>query len=68
MLQLCRTHPYVKLQAVRARIVTDWRDYPHARVNVVVEEAVERPLMRRAFLEEVPYARYERKKKRGHRM
>ena len=29
-------------------------------------EAIERALMRRAFLEEVPYARYERKRKRGH--
>ena len=66
VLQLSRTHPYVKLQAVRTRIVTNWRDYPHTRVIVEAEEAIERALMRDAFLEKVPYARYERKKKRGH--
>ena len=66
VLQLFRAHRYTKLQAVRARIVRDWRDYPHTRVEVDVEEAIERALMRQAFLEDVPYARYERKKARGH--
>ena len=67
VLRLFRAHRYTKLQAVRARIVRDWRDYPHTRVDVDVEESIERALMRRAFLEDVPYARYERKKTRGHR-
>jgi hypothetical protein len=66
VLQLTRTHPYVKLQAVRAGIVRDWRDYPHTRVELSVDEAIERALFHRAFLEEVPYARYERKRGRGH--
>jgi hypothetical protein len=67
VLQLARTHRYVKQQAVRARIVRDWRDYAHTRVDVDVEEAIDRALMRRAFLEDVPYERYERKRKRAHR-
>jgi len=31
--QFCRAYGYTLLQAVRARIVRDWRDYPHARVG-----------------------------------
>jgi REP element-mobilizing transposase RayT len=32
--QFCRAYGYTLLQAVRAGIVRDWRDYPHTRVWV----------------------------------
>ena len=62
VLQAERAYRYTKLQAVRAGIVRDWRDYPHTRVNVEVERAIRRAVELKAFLEGVPYARYERKK------
>jgi len=66
-LQARRAYGYTRRQAVRAGIVRDWCDYPHTRVNVEVERALRRALELNAFLEDVPYARYERKKKRGQR-
>jgi hypothetical protein len=50
---------------VRARLVKDWREYPNTRVNVEMERAVARAVELRAFLEGVPYARYDRKRERG---
>jgi hypothetical protein len=47
------------MQAVRARLVRDWRDYPHTRVNVGLERMIDRAVELDAFLEAVPYARYE---------
>ena len=68
VLQAYRAYRYTLLQAVRAGIVRDYRDYPHTRVNVEVERAIRRAVQLNAFLEDVPYTRYERnKKKRGHR-
>jgi hypothetical protein len=49
------------VQAVRARLVRDYRMYPHTRVNVEFEPAVARAVELNAFLEDVPYARYDRK-------
>ena len=65
VLQARRAYRYTLLQAVRARIVSDWRAYPHTRVNVEVDRAIRRAVELRAFLEGVPYARYE--KRHGHR-
>jgi hypothetical protein len=54
----------VLLQSVRAGICRDYHDYPHTRVNVELERAVARAKELRAFMEGIPYARYERKRKR----
>jgi hypothetical protein len=68
VLQAERAYRYTLLQAVRAKIVTDWHDYPHTHVNVEMNRAIKRAVELNAFLEGVPYARYERKKeRRGHR-
>jgi hypothetical protein len=41
------------------RGVRDWREYPHTRVDIEVERAVRRAVKLDAFLEDVPYRRYE---------
>lgn len=53
-----RTYRYVLLQAVRNGIVRDWRDYPHTRVNVELEDAIGRAKAEHAFMEGVVYERY----------
>lgn len=58
-LQGRRTYRYILLQAVRHRIVRDYHDYPHTRVYVDVDRAVKRALELNAFMEGVPYKRYE---------
>lgn len=55
-------HTY--LQAVRAGLVNDPRDYPHTRVNVDVESGIARALELRAFVPRVEYARYARGRQR----
>lgn len=68
VLQAERAYRYIRMQAVKARIVRDWRDYPHTIANVECDRAIRRAVELNAFLEEVPYARYERHKtKHGHR-
>jgi len=64
-LQYRRTFRYVRLQAVKAGIVSDYRLYPHTRINVPLEIGLKRAIELNAFLEEVPYKRYE--KWRSHR-
>jgi hypothetical protein len=51
---------YTLTQAVRHGIVQDWREYPHTRVNVELERAIRRAHEIKAFLEGVPYKRYQR--------
>mgnify|MGYP001339473372 CR=1 FL=1 len=51
---------YTMLQAVRHGVVSDWKEYPHTRVNVSLEAAIRRSLEINAFLEGVPYKRYQR--------
>lgn len=53
---------YTLMQAVRHGIVADWRSYPHTRVNVNVEPAIRRSLELDAFLDGVPYKRYQNKR------
>jgi hypothetical protein len=65
VLQAVRAYRYTKLQAVRARIVKDDRDYPHTRVYLDVDPCVKRAVELKAFLEEVPYARYDRRRQRA---
>lgn len=50
---------YVLNQSVRHGVTTDWRDYAHTRVNVELEVAIKRALELNAFLDGVPYKRYE---------
>src|SRR4051794_1998242 len=66
VLQAWRAYNYTRDQAVRARLVTQWTDYPHTRCYLDRDRCIARALELTAFLEDVPYARYERKKKRGH--
>ena len=64
--QLCRAYGYTLLQAVRARIVHNWRNYPHTCVWVELEDAVMRARELGVYLEDVPHARYQRRDwKRG---
>jgi len=64
VLQYTRAYPYTLNQAVRARIVKHYRDYPHTHVPVELESGLILALERHAFLEKVPYARYERREAR----
>ena len=57
----CRlAYRYVLTQSVRHGICADWREYEHTRVNIDVDAGVRRALELGAFLEGVPYRRYER--------
>jgi hypothetical protein len=62
-LQCRRAYRYTLTQAYRHRIVRDWRDYPHTRVNVELDRGVARALELHAFLDDLPYPRYDRKRK-----
>lgn len=42
----------------------DFRDYPHTRIHIDIERGIARALELRAFLEDVPYHRYDRRRKR----
>jgi hypothetical protein len=50
---------YTLMQAVKAGIVSRWEDYPHTRVYIELEQAVRRAIEKGAFLEGVPYKRYQ---------
>jgi len=58
-LQYRRAYRYTLRQAVRAGLVRKWEDYPHTRVGVELERALKRAKALKAFLEGVPYKRYE---------
>lgn len=58
--QCRRAFRYTRDQAVRARIVRVWRDYAHTRVWIDVVRGVKRALALGAFMEGVPYKRYDR--------
>jgi len=55
-----KTYRYILTQSVRHGIMNNWRNYPHTRIHVELEEAIELALRNNAFLEGVPYKRYER--------
>jgi len=57
--QCRRTYRYVLTQSVRHGLCRDWRDYPHTRVRIDLEVGVKRALELKAFLEGVPYKRYD---------
>lgn len=58
--QCRRAYRYTLTQSLRHGVCPDWRDYPHTRVGVELEVAVRRALELGAFLEGVPYKRYQR--------
>lgn len=51
---------YTLTQSQRHGLCADWRDYPHTRVAVGIEQAIRRAHELRAFMEGVRYRRYER--------
>jgi len=55
-----RAYRYTLFQAVRAKLVIHWRDYVHTRVGVGLDRAVARAHELHCFLDDVPYARYEK--------
>lgn len=60
VLQARRAYQYTLMQAVRAGIVRDYREYPHTRIDLELEPAIARAVELNAFPERVPYKRYER--------
>ena len=54
---------YTLLQSVRHGVAGDWRLYPHTRVNVELEPAIHHAHELGAFLEGVPYKRYQGSKR-----
>lgn len=63
VLQLERAWRYTRDQAVRARIVSNYRDYSHTKIVLEVGPAIEIATSRNAFLSEVPYQRYEKRRR-----
>lgn len=61
--QYVKAYKYTLMQAVRARIVRDWRTYPHTRVFVELEAGLAFARKHRAFLYGVPYKRYEQQQR-----
>jgi len=53
---------YTLTQSVRHGIVRDWRLYRHTHVNVQLEPAIRRSHELKAFLDDVPYKRYQKPK------
>ena len=51
---------YTRLQSERHGVVSDWQAYAHTRINVELELAIRRAKEIDAFLEGVPYKRYQR--------
>lgn len=49
---------YTLIQSERHGLARDWREYPHTRVRVDLDEAIRQAIELGAFLEGVPYKRY----------
>ncbi len=65
--QLRRAFRYTLTQSVRHGICRDWKTFPGTRVSVEMQESLRRANALGAFMEEVPYPRYQRSRgsKRG---
>ena len=59
-LQGRRAYRYTWRQSVRAGLCRDPKDYPQTRVYIDLDRAIGRALELNAFMEGVPYLRYER--------
>jgi hypothetical protein len=66
VLQARRAYRYTLLQSVRHKLVVDHREYAHTHVNIDLDRAVARAVQLNAFLEGLPYSRYERHRSRRH--
>ena len=64
--QCRRAYKYTLTQAQRHGIVKDFRDYPHTHAPIELERGLKRALELQAFLEKVPYKRYENTPQTGH--
>jgi hypothetical protein len=64
VLQAQRAYRYVQIQAVRHGIVTDYRQYAHTLMNIEMNRGIKRAVELNAFLEGLPYARYDRRNPR----
>jgi hypothetical protein len=62
VLQCERAYRYTYLQSVRHRDCSDPKKYAHTRVKIECDVGIKRAVQLNAFLEGVPYARYERRK------
>jgi hypothetical protein len=58
--QLIRSYRYVLRQATRHGVCRDYREYPHTRVTLSLEDSLAFARQQRALMYGVPYARYER--------
>jgi hypothetical protein len=59
----CRlAYRYTLRQAERHGLVLHWREYPHTRAGIDMDRGVKRALELKAFMEGVPYKRYQRRK------
>jgi hypothetical protein len=68
VLQARRAYRYTLLQSVRHGMVSDYRDYPDTIVNVEMDRAIKRASELHAYMEGVPYARYEQHRARHGRL
>jgi hypothetical protein len=58
----CRlAYRYTLTQCIRHGICADWHNYPHTHVKIELEVGLRRALELRAFLQGVPYKRYQRR-------
>ena len=64
VLQAQRAYRYVQIQSVRHGIVRDYRQYSHTRMSIEMNRGVQRAVELNAFLEDLPYARYDRRNPR----
>ena len=64
VLQAMCAYRYTLLQSVRHGIISDYRLCPHTRVRVERDIAIARAVELNALLADVPYARYDRHRKR----
>lgn len=60
VLQCRRAYRYTLTQSRRHGLCADYTKYPHTHVHIDVERGIRRAVELKAFLEEVPYKRYQR--------
>lgn len=64
----CRcAYRYTLTQAERHGIVRDYREYSHTHVAIELERGLKRAIELRAFLEDVPYKRYQQQERKAFR-
>lgn len=61
-LQCRRAYRYTLRQSTRHGLARDHQKYPHTRVQIDLDRGVKRALELSAFLDDLPYPRYDRKR------